>query len=82
MSHTLFNSIFTKTHLELTFLNTNILLLQNIYQSTYIDKENNSEFLEQNNNEINNFISSKLFYNIDNDIFSGHVSCKCRKSKT
>ena len=70
MSHTLFNSIFTETHPELTSLNTNISSLQNIYQSTYIDEENNSEFLEQNSNETNNFISSKLFYNIDNDIFS------------
>ena len=70
MSHTLFNSIFTETHPELTSLNTNISSLQNIYQSTYIDEENNSEFLEQNSNETNNFISGELFYNIDNDIFS------------
>ncbi|CAG8469397.1 540_t:CDS:2, partial [Scutellospora calospora] len=49
-------SIFTETHPELTSLNTNISLLQNIYQSTYIDEENNSEFLEQNSTETNNFI--------------------------
>ncbi|CAG8757720.1 8608_t:CDS:1, partial [Cetraspora pellucida] len=57
MSHTLFNSIFSETHPKLASLNTNILLLQNIYQSTFIKEANNSEFSEQNNNEINNFIS-------------------------
>ncbi|CAG8755901.1 606_t:CDS:1, partial [Cetraspora pellucida] len=70
MSHTLFNSIFNKTYPELASLNTNILLLQNIYQSTFIEEANNFEFSEQNNNEINNFISSEPFYNIDNNIFS------------
>lgn len=71
MSHTLFNSIFTETHPELTSLNTNISSLQNIYQSTYIEEENNSdEILEQSSNETNNFISSNLFNNIDNNIFS------------
>ncbi|CAG8832209.1 20562_t:CDS:1, partial [Cetraspora pellucida] len=45
-----------KTHPELTSLNINILLLQNIYQSTFIEEANNSEFLEQNNNEINNLL--------------------------
>ncbi|CAG8807944.1 7230_t:CDS:1, partial [Cetraspora pellucida] len=59
-----------ETHPELTSLNTNILSLQNIYQSTFIEEANNSKFLEQNNNKINNFISSELFYNFDNNIFS------------
>ncbi|CAG8625779.1 14871_t:CDS:2, partial [Cetraspora pellucida] len=61
---------FIETHSKLASLNTNILSLQNIYQSTFIEEANNFEFSEQNNNKINNFISSELFYNIDNIIFS------------
>ena len=69
MSHSLFNSIFTETHPELVTLNTNISVLQSIYQSTYNEEKIFDEILEENNNNDNTIIGEQ-FYNIDNNIFS------------
>ena len=44
MAHSLFNSIFTETHPELVTLNTNILELQSIYQSTYNEEKSLIKF--------------------------------------
>ncbi|CAG8569557.1 7151_t:CDS:1, partial [Scutellospora calospora] len=61
--------IFTETYPELITLNTNILELQSIYQSTYNEKKIFDELLEENNDN-DNILISELFYNIDNNIFS------------
>ncbi|CAG8642036.1 12347_t:CDS:1, partial [Gigaspora rosea] len=70
MTHFLFNNVFIETHPELDSLNTSILVLQNIYQSTYSgDIEEDKINLIEEEKEID-ILADEQLYNIESEIFS------------
>ncbi|CAG8443297.1 12307_t:CDS:1 [Gigaspora rosea] len=70
MAHFLFNNVFTETHPELDLLNTSILAIQNIYQSTYSgDIEEDKINLIEEEQEID-ILADKQLNNIESNIFS------------